>query len=288
MCGFRVTLQRMSLADFLGYGPAAFLYLLAMAAQVSGYASPTIAILLAMAGTIWLIGHWVHKWHLRRITAGKAGVDPSRIIAVCLVGAALLLMGAAGTYIWQQFLSRAASQEAGGRNAISKVEFARNEIIGSYSLYDPARPQLVTYVADLISMGDRLRVFVDYSLQVPNTIGLSGWTNINRIQIADFKDYVRGQRLTVHVLSRYEDGNNKNLMRWGAQEAEPPDNEHKFALVNTYRARIVITGSDGKEQHRYFYIVRSATPDGTVTPFVVDAIKSFEWIAQWEQEAAYK
>jgi len=99
----------MSLADFLGYGPAAFLYLLALAATMSGYASPSIAILLAAVGTVWLIGHWAHKWHQRRTTAGKAGVEPSHIIVVCLVGAALLLMGAAGTYIWQQFFSSTTS-----------------------------------------------------------------------------------------------------------------------------------------------------------------------------------
>jgi|GEM_PF-6397242 len=93
----------MSLADFFGYAPAGFLYLLALAAQVSGYSSPSIAILLAVAGTAWLIGHWAHKWHLRRRKAGKTGVEAWHLLAVGIVGAWLFMtmaLAAAGWAIW--------------------------------------------------------------------------------------------------------------------------------------------------------------------------------------------
>jgi hypothetical protein len=42
-------------------------------------------------------------WHSKRVKEGKRGMDPSHVIAICLSGAALLMMVAAGAYIWQQF-----------------------------------------------------------------------------------------------------------------------------------------------------------------------------------------
>jgi hypothetical protein len=56
-----------------------------------------IIIVLASAGCI--------LWHQWRIKNGKTGVESSHIIAFCLVGAAILMMGAASAYIWQQFFS---------------------------------------------------------------------------------------------------------------------------------------------------------------------------------------
>ena len=54
-----------------------------------------------------LLGCFV--WHQWRIKNGKTGVEPSHIIAFCLAGAALLMMAAAGAYIWQQFLQTQAT-----------------------------------------------------------------------------------------------------------------------------------------------------------------------------------
>jgi hypothetical protein len=50
------------MARILEYGPEAFLYLLALAAQVSGYTSPGIAIALTVLATVWLVAHCVYKW----------------------------------------------------------------------------------------------------------------------------------------------------------------------------------------------------------------------------------
>jgi hypothetical protein len=97
------------MAKLLQFGPAAFFYLLALAAQVSGYTSPTVAIILAALGTVWLIGSGVYHWHVYRFRIGKPGVDAAHLITVGLVGAASFLLLAAGGYVWQQYYSSVVS-----------------------------------------------------------------------------------------------------------------------------------------------------------------------------------
>lgn len=243
-------------------------YIFALAAQLSDYHSTVAAMALAVIATLLLafrLWNWINA-RREKHDKPRFTLEPSHLIVFGLIGTLVWAATALGGVIWQQRLS-SLSQGGDERNAVSKVEFARNGIIATNDIYGPYGPQPVTYVADPIINCDRLRVFVDYSMLVPpNNIG-NGWTSRNRVQIAEFKDYVRGQKLIISVLSGYEQDGYKNLMRWGAITAALPDGDHIFGLANTYRARLVLMGSDGREQYHYFLIVCAVRPDRIISSF---------------------
>jgi hypothetical protein len=157
--------------------------------------------------------------------------------------------------------------------------FARNQIIAP--MYNDDK-NVVLYTAELIHNGDLLRLFVDFSMAVPNNIL---WTQRFRVEITQFKNYVRGQRVIVPIISRYDDGNNKGLMRWGASpDGALPDNDHKFTFLSTMRARIALHDSDGTEQHHYFELIHGTNSKNELVPFAV-AEESFDsYRGAWEQQ----
>jgi hypothetical protein len=89
------------LPNLFEFGPTAFFYLLALAATIGGWTSQFVAFGLVIVGTLWLAGSLVYRWHLKRIRAGKRGLEPSYLILFGLVGAAACLLVAAGGYVWQ-------------------------------------------------------------------------------------------------------------------------------------------------------------------------------------------
>jgi hypothetical protein len=241
---------------------------------------------------IWSVGlglRWLwHSFNDRRELHGKGRLtlEPAYIIVGCVTGAIALLIVAGAVFFLipntgTAKAPTAVQSAANGTSANQGEFFAKNAIIATHANPAASNSQLVTYVADSASMGDRLRVFVDFSMHVPN----AGWIGRNRVEIAQFKDYVRGQKFIVPVLSRYEENGDKNLMRWGANSYEAPDNAHKFGLADTYRARLVLMGPDGREQHHYFVIVRGASSSGELVPSVV-ADEHFTFRKQWEEEDA--
>jgi hypothetical protein len=82
----------------LQYGPAAAFYIFALAAQVSGFVSPTVAGALAIIATLLLFVpacHHSHLWHKARKNDGRKGLDSWYFIAPCLIVAAIAIAGAA-------------------------------------------------------------------------------------------------------------------------------------------------------------------------------------------------
>lgn len=82
----------------LGYLPSAAFYILALAAQVSGYTSTTVALSLAAIATLMLMvpaGYQSSLWHNARKSDGRRGLDSWFFIAPCLVIAILAVAGAA-------------------------------------------------------------------------------------------------------------------------------------------------------------------------------------------------
>jgi hypothetical protein len=70
-------------------GPAAALWLIALAAQVSGFTSAAIAFALAGVALFILVApayHHSRKWHEARRKAGKPALGPSHLILVGLIG----------------------------------------------------------------------------------------------------------------------------------------------------------------------------------------------------------
>jgi hypothetical protein len=91
------------LHPLLEFGPVAFFYLLALAATVSGYNNPRLAIILACLGTIWLCASVIHMWRKGKINLGKIGVEPSHLITIGLVGTFLFSSVGLAGIIWQQY-----------------------------------------------------------------------------------------------------------------------------------------------------------------------------------------
>jgi hypothetical protein len=86
---------------FAEFGPPAFFYLLALAAQLSGYTSPGAAIILTALGSAWLTVSLLYRWHVARVRAGKSGVEPTYLILIGTAGAALFVSVALGGVVWQ-------------------------------------------------------------------------------------------------------------------------------------------------------------------------------------------
>ena len=211
----------MSLADFLGYGPGAFFYLLALTAQMSGYTSPPIAILLAIIGTLWLLGHWMHKWHQRRTTAGKAGVDPSYVIAWCLIGATILLAVASGTYTWIHFYTPKQLREVTTYPSLSDVEVKVTSSSHQFTPYEiELKLKLIDQVVDIIS-NEMEKVFSEGPrLQ-------SGWWNA-------LKDPVNNQNYETDLF-KYRDFFKNINAQLDATLKKPPQYEDVVA-VSKYAA----------------------------------------------------
>jgi hypothetical protein len=90
------------LLSLLEFGPAAFFYLIALAATVGGWTNQFVAVCLAIVGTLWLAGSFVYRWHTSRIRAGKHGLEPIHIIVLGLLVAILGLLITAGGVGWQR------------------------------------------------------------------------------------------------------------------------------------------------------------------------------------------
>src|SRR5262245_26392658 len=89
----------------LEFAPSAAFYLLALAAQLSGYTNPMMALGLAVIATACLAipaGHHARAWHRARRASGRMTLEPSHLIWFGFVGAAVCLAIAAGGYLWQQ------------------------------------------------------------------------------------------------------------------------------------------------------------------------------------------
>jgi hypothetical protein len=86
------------MARIVGFLPSAAFYVLALAAQVSGYTSTTVALILAAMATVMLLIPACHhggRWHKARKSSGRGGLDSWYFIVPCLVTALLAAIGGA-------------------------------------------------------------------------------------------------------------------------------------------------------------------------------------------------
>jgi hypothetical protein len=100
-------------SDRIRFALAAATYILALAAQVSGYTNPAVALVLAVIGTAVLVVpccHYVRRWHCGRQEAGKAVVEPLHLIIVGLAGIIIFAAVALGGALWH--LKKAPSPDA--------------------------------------------------------------------------------------------------------------------------------------------------------------------------------
>jgi hypothetical protein len=84
-------------------GPGIAFWLLALAAQMSGYTNVAIALALVGVAIFFLLApvyHHVRKWHEKRRLKGRA-LEPNHLILIGVIGTVLFAgIGAAG-FIWQ-------------------------------------------------------------------------------------------------------------------------------------------------------------------------------------------
>jgi hypothetical protein len=83
---------------------AAVFYLLALAAQMSGYTNGWVALALACIATcIAAVPSWHHlqQWHLQRLAARKRSVEPWHLILTGFFGTVIFLAIAVGGVLWQ-------------------------------------------------------------------------------------------------------------------------------------------------------------------------------------------
>ena len=85
-------------------GPGIALWLLALAAQMSGYTNAAIALALVGGAVFFLVApayHHGRKWHENRLQSGKRSLEPWHLIASGLAGIIVFAVVAAAGVIWQ-------------------------------------------------------------------------------------------------------------------------------------------------------------------------------------------
>lgn len=235
---------------FAEFGPPAFFYLVALAAQLSGYTSLELAVVLVGLGTIWLVVSLLYRLHTRRIRAGKSGVEPSYLILFGLVGAALCLVVAAAGYGWQVLRpANSSAQSPTISQALANTQttvFAKDQRVGRQYVGNPGPQDAVIYVARFAITGQHIRIYVEYAaLSGPR----AGGNSPTRLKIGDIRDFVRDDNIRITVISRNTDTTNHFIFRWG-----PDDGSGEIYDLGNYRGRILLLGDDGKEQYYYFVV----------------------------------
>ncbi len=114
-------------------GPAIALWLLALAAQVSGYTSTAIALTLVGAAAFFLIApacHHARKWYLEQTAAGKMTLGiPQIVLLFGLAGAWVFMtmgLGAAAWIIWSGGGFVIGSSSIGGNPDDGPMQWFRN------------------------------------------------------------------------------------------------------------------------------------------------------------------
>lgn len=260
------------------YGPAAAFYILAMAAQLSDYHSSSAALILAVIATVLLIipgGHHARKWHNGRREIGVAGLDSWYFIAPCLMVAILAIASAAygiglrsanGIHAPDSKTDVPQPRPSTAAGIKSAPAFLKNISISSHSLAPLA------FVGTVSATTDRLRFYVDAS---PRFFGQFDGTF--RAQISESRDAVKDQPIDVQLVFKGPPNNtDRGEYYWG-----DPKNNYPIAPLN--RARLVIIGPDGSEQHVYFMVIHGAVEN---QPFIVLDEKDNEWTKRWKEADA--
>ena len=269
----------------LEFGPSAAFYIFALAAQVSGYTSPTIALILAMIATLLLFipaCHHSHVWHKARKSSGRQGLDSWYFIAPCLV---IVILGAAGAAYGFGLRAAAIPGDINrGPPARSVSQPAKEEFLKNATLipgFGKDEPPLIFGGTSTLT-AERLRVFVDYSSY------RSGWMQRVRIPIGEMKDPVRGQFVKVQLAYEGSKPNGGvNDLWWGSDTttayplATPVYGDLPVALT---RGRIVVIGPSNKEQNIYFELTRVVNENGQFRFAIIQGRDLYDWVSRWEAE----
>jgi hypothetical protein len=188
-----------------------------------------IIILLAPLGCFF--------WHRRRIRNGKTGVEPSHIIAVCLVIASLSLTGAAGAYIWQQFFSSPTVQQPSA--SADAVVLNAQLLEGGFGASE--NPLIIT--GAFAKGGKSIRFAIDVQIDMQNRG--STLRRVPRIRIDEATDFVRGQAVNIVVVSYFRQ--DRLTPMWGQRRALSGIDDETFNFTSFVKAEVFAIDEDGHE-----------------------------------------
>ena len=249
-------------------GPAAGLWLLAMAAQVSGFNNVALALALIGFAAFFFVApacHHAHAWRKQRIEAGKRTVTPFYLIAVGLGGIAVFAVLAFAGVLWMGTESGVHNQQQ------TPVVHARPEFLKDlFFTYDSQLPLAITGI--VAETSDRLRIYVETSTPIiPGRWG--GRTP--RILIEEIKDRTKGESFQVQLLypGPIQHVSQTEQLYWGNPSNHSP-------VGRQTRVRLIVVGPDKTEQTVYFMVIYGMQ-NQRVT---VWGESEFDWIREWKTE----
>lgn len=198
---------------------------------------------------VGLIVYVIVNWHLRRMAAGKRGVDSWYFISSAMLIAAICL-GAACYGLGLRSTLKANEAKQATVNIPDKSTSPAYVANIQLGLSGGGNPTLI--VANFESaVSGLMRVYIEYSV-----LGTELSKPI-KIMIANFANTFRGQRLDVTVLRRnyYLDkaGEKHWDFRFGPEGTE--QNNSSFMADFKYKTRLIFEGPDGGDQFYNFQIV---------------------------------
>ena len=161
-------------------------------------------------------------------------------------------------------------------SSIPKPVFIADIIIAAGVTPQTTNPVLLIGKAALNNI--RLRIVVKHSHYVVG-MGWSGWADPRQVELADMKDVIAGQQISVPVVSCLSPTDNSTTLMWGAADG-PPVNAIKNGT--TYRAQIRVIAADGNEQQPIHFLLIRTTSDER--PYLVNVTKEtdFSFISEWQ------
>ncbi len=190
-------------------------------------------------------------WHKKRSKEGKSGVEPSHIIAFCLSSAALLMMVAAGAYIWQQFFSQKSQSAELLAGTATAVIIRDPKIVGSN---DPN--SLFTFYGTFAASGTLARIYIDFDRPDRNEVKRgndSVVTYPRRVKLTEFINFTKAEPLKVALIS-FDPPDARNILRWGTLIYGSSEESDRFTLTDPIDARVTVIDTNGSEQHYSFWL----------------------------------
>jgi hypothetical protein len=124
----------------------------------------------------------------------------------------------------------------------------------------PQTTNPVLLIADAKTANKQLRILVEYS-SFHRAIGWAGWVKSRQVMLANLSGVVRGQQISVPVVSCNSEGSE---VWWGR---ESDSNGNRIHKPNKCRAQLKFIGSDDSEQTFRFFLLRTTTNEA---PFIVE------------------
>lgn len=150
------------------------------------------------------------------------------------------------------------SREVEKSQTLSQVE---NVVVAAGLTPQTTNPALLT--ANVKSPNERLRIVLEYSFFY-RAIESAGWTKHRQVQLADLRDVITGQQITVPVVSCKLNGDD---VWWGGE------NDSAGNLIQKcikYRAKLRFIGSNNEEQIHPFFLLRTSIDE---RPYIVEVFE---------------